>query len=83
MQPQFSTFESEVSHFLEANISIKDIIKYFKKPSRSIYDAIYRIKKKKKDLNIQERARKGRISKVSSRTRRAINRDITRSPKKT
>ena len=32
---------------------------------------------------MKERARRGRISKVSSRAKRAINRDITRSPKKT
>lgn len=82
MDPKFSKFEAEVDRLLNADISIKNIINYYKKPPQSIYNAIKRIKKKKNNISQQEGASRGRISKVSPRTKRAINRDITRSPKK-
>ena len=83
MQPKLSKFESDVCHLLDSKISTKYIINYFQKPPKSIYNAISRIRKKKKLFNSKERARIGGVSKTSSRAKRAINRDITRSPKKT
>ena len=83
MSQKLSKFEAEISRLLNADTPIKSIIKYFKKPPRSIYDAIYRIKKKKNNINNIERASKRHISKLSSRAIRAINRDIIRSPRKT
>jgi hypothetical protein len=83
MDPKLSKFEAEVDRLINANIAIKNISIYFQKPLRSIYDAIYRINKKKKNITKQERASRGRVLKLSTRTRRAINRDITKSPKKT
>ena len=82
MAPKFSELETEISRLLNAKIAPKNIIITLNKSPKTIYDAIYRIKKKKK-LKIQlERASKGRVSKTSTRAKRAINRDLTRSPKK-
>lgn len=83
MDPKFSKFERQIKSFLDAQTPTKNIINYFKKNPRSIYNAIYRVRKKIKDISQQERASRGRVLKVSSRAKRAINRDITRSPKKT
>ena len=83
MDPKFSKFESQIKAFLDANTPIKNIINYYNISSKSIYNAIYGIKSKLKDINKQERASQGRVSKVSNRTKRVINRDITRSPRKT
>ena len=83
MEPKFSKFESEIQQLLDLNISIKNIVKYYNKPAESIYNAIKRIKKKKKDIKKLERASRGRISKLTPRAIRALNRDITKSPKKT
>ena len=47
MATKFSTFEAEVNYLLNANISTKDIITILNKPSKSIYNAISRVKKKK------------------------------------
>ena len=52
-----------------------------KKSKDSIYNTIKRIKRKEKNFNI-ERVKAGRVSKVTSREKRVINRDLTRSPKK-
>ena len=83
MEPKFSKFESEIQQLLDLNISIKNIVKYYNKPAESIYNAIKRIKKKKKDIKKLERASRGRILKLTPRAIRALNRDITKSPKKT
>ena len=83
MDPKFSKFESQINQFLNSNIPIKNIVKYFQKDPKSIYNAINRIKKKKNNILVQERDRRGRISKISQRAIRALNRDITRSPRKT
>ena len=80
---KFSKFETQIKAFLDANTPIINIINYFKKNPRSIYNAIYRVKKKIKNISQQERASSGRYPKLSSRDIRAINRDITRSPRKT
>ena len=47
----------------------------------TIYNTIYRIKKKKEELELK-RASRGRIEKLLTRERRIVNRDLTRSPKK-
>ena len=83
MAPKFSNLEAEISRLLDAKIAIKNISTLLNKPPRAIYDAIYRIKKKKKEKNLEKRASIGRVSKSTKRTKRAINRDLTRSPKKT
>ena len=82
MDAKFSKFENQVSLLLEANTSISTISTTLNKPKRSIYDAISRIKKKKnKEFNLKK-ASKERIEKLSTRKKRIINRDLTRSPKK-
>ena len=83
MDPKFSKFESQIKAFLDANTSIKNIINYYNKPPKSIYDAIYRIKKKINNISQQKRASLGRKLKVSPRAQRGLNRDIIKSPKKT
>ena len=82
MYAKLSNFESQLNRLLEANVPLVNIIKYFNKSPRAIYNAKYRIKKKKISYFNKERASRGRVSKVSSRALRAINRDIIRSPKK-
>ena len=83
MDPKFSKFESQIKAFLDTNTSIKNIINYYNRPLKSIYDAIYRIKKKINNISQQKRASLGRKSKVSPRAQRGLNRDIIKSPKKT
>ena len=82
MDPKFSKFEAEINRFLEAKIPIKNIIDHYQKKPESIYNAIKRIKRKKVNIICQERARRGRNQELSDRAKRAINRDITRSPKR-
>jgi transposase len=81
MDPKFSKFESEVKLLLEAKTPISTISTTLKKSKDSIYNTIKRIKRKEKNFNI-ERVKAGRVSKVTSREKRVINRDLTRSPKK-
>lgn len=81
MAPKFSIFENQVSLLLEAKTSISTISTTLKKPIRSIYNAISRIKKKKEEGSLK-RVSRGRIEKLSSREKRILNRDLTRSPKK-
>jgi transposase len=83
MAPKFSKLEAEISRLLDAKIAIKNIISLLNKPPRTIYDAIYRIKKKKKEKNKPGTANLGPVLKVTKRAKRVINRDLTRSPKKT
>ena len=82
MDQKFSKFETQIKAFLDANTPIKNIINYYKKNPRSIYNAIYRVRKKIKDISQQERASSGRYPKLSSRDLRAINRDITKGSRK-
>ena len=83
MVPQLSDLESKVDLLLEANTSISTISTTLKKPRESIYNTIKYINRKKKANNsILNRVKKGRIDKLSPREKRAINRDLTRSPKK-
>jgi len=83
MAPEFLNLELKVNLLLEANTSINIISKILKKSSKSIYNTIKCINKKKKiNYSILNRVKKGRIKKISSREKRVINRDLTRSPKK-
>lgn len=83
MDPKFSKFEAEVARLLKANIAIKNISILLSKPPKAIRDAIYRFKKKKNQKRKLERVSRGGVSKLSERDKRSINRDLTRSPKKT
>jgi IS30 family transposase len=56
MAPKFSNLEAEISRLLDAKIAIKNITTLLNKPPRTIYNAVYRIKKKKKEKNKPERA---------------------------
>ena len=53
------------------------------KPRKSIINAILRIKKKKQKDLILKRVRAGRISKLTKKEERVINRDLIKDPKKT
>lgn len=81
MPYKFSKFKSEVNLLLRASTSISTISTTLNKPPTSIYNAISRIKKKRKSPII-ERARKGGLEGLSPREKRIINRDLLRSPKK-
>ena len=59
MDQKFSKFETQIKAFLDANTPVINIINYFKKNPRSIYNAIYRVKKKIKNISQQERASSG------------------------
>ena len=82
MAAKFSNYKNQVQLLLEAKTSISIISSTLKRSNQSIYNTIRRIKKKKEEINTLERVRKERIEKLSSRDKRAINRDLTRSPKK-
>jgi len=83
MAPKFSNLELKVNLLLEANTSINIMSKILKKSSKSIYNTIQRINNKKKlNYPILNRVKRGKIKKISSREKRVINRDLTRSPKK-
>ena len=83
MAIQFSKLELKINLLLEANTSISTISSTLKKPLSSIYNTISRIKKKKKLKDpILNRVKRGRVKKITSRAKRVINRDLTRSPKK-
>ena len=69
MVAKFSNFKNQVSLLLEANTSISIISTILNKPKRSIFNAIYRIKRKNKEFNL-ERVSKGRIKKLSLRDKR-------------
>ena len=82
MAPKFSKLESDVSLLLKAKTPISTISTTLKKSKDSIYNTIKRIKKKERDnLNI-ERVSKERVSKITPKEKRVINRDLTRSSKK-
>ena len=51
MDQKFSKFETQIKAFLDANTPIINIINYFKKNPRSIDNAIYRVKKKIKNIS--------------------------------
>ena len=83
MVENLSKFEQNVYLLHSANTPISTIVSILKKNSISINNALYRIKKKLTNPPPIKRVNRGRISKVSLRTKRQINRDLERSPKKT
>jgi transposase len=82
MEPKFSKLESKVNLLLQANTPISTIATILEKSSKSIYNALNRIKKKKQEDSNIERVRKGRVEKITPREKRIINRDLIISPKK-
>ena len=76
-------FEEKVNLLLLAKTIPKVIATTLKKPLTSIYNSISRIKRKNRSLINSNRVKAGRISKLNSREKRVINRDLLLSPKKT
>jgi transposase len=83
MSSKLSLLENQVNSLLEENNSISTISTILLKPSKSIYNTIQRIKKKKSNSLLLETPKTPRVSKITKRVKRVINRDLTRSPKKT
>jgi hypothetical protein len=82
MAPTLSKLESKVSLLLRANTSTEKITTTLKKSKRYIENTLERIRKKEINNYSLKRVSLGRISKTSSREKRVINRNLTRSPKK-
>jgi transposase len=83
MALKLSNLEAQVNLLLKAKTPNSTISNILKKPLRSIENTIQRINKKNKDINLSiKRVRKGRVSKVTPRDKRVINRDLIKSPKK-
>ena len=82
MEPKFSNFKEKILNFLKENKSISTISSILNKPTKLIYNAIQRIKIKKNNILTIKKVNNSRILKISPRTTRAINRDLTKSPKK-
>jgi len=83
MQQNLSKFEEQVNLLLQAKTLPKVIATTLKKPLKSIYNSIARIKKKNNISYNPNRVKAGRVSKLSPREKRVINRDLLLSPKKT
>ena len=83
MQQNLSKFEEQVNLLLQAKTIPKVIATTLKKPLKSIYNSIARIKKKNNISYNPNRVKAGRVSKLSPREKRVINRDLLLSPKKT
>jgi hypothetical protein len=82
MALKFLKLKSKVKLLLKAKTSISIISTTLNKSKKSIYNTIQRIKNKEKDNSIIKRVKLGRISKITLRDKRVINRDLIRSPKK-
>ena len=80
MEPKFSKLEAEVDLLLRANNSPSTIISTLKRSSKTIYNTISRVKKKKDNISPLSRVKASRVSKLSSREKRVILRDLERSP---
>ena len=83
MTSNLSNLEKQVDYLLQAKTSPSTIATILKKPPKSIYNTISRIKKKKSYSYNLKRVKTGRISKLNSREKRVINRDLLLGPKKT
>ena len=81
MASKFSKFEQEVNLLLEANTSIANIATILKKSYNSITSTIQRIKRKNNILNPSKPSKIGRPKKLSLRSKRLLNRDLTKDPK--
>ena len=82
MALNLSNLEKNVELLLIAKTPPKIIATTLKKPLTSIFNTMTRIKNKKSYLNNPNRVKTGRISKLNSREKRVINRDLLLSPKK-
>ena len=83
MSLNLSKFESKVNLLYKANTPLSTISKVLKKDYRSIINAINRINKKISKTPTISRVKDGRITKLNSRAKRQLNRDLERSLKKT
>jgi transposase len=83
MSAKLSNFEQQVNTLLLKNISTSSIRTILDRPSSSISNTITRIKKKNNAIPPTIKPKVGRSFKITKRTKRAINRDLTRSSKKT
>jgi transposase len=83
MSLKLSKFEQQVNALLLENKLTSSISSTLDRPSRSITNAISRIKKKNSSIIPTTKPKLGRPTKITKNTKRAINRDLTRSPKKT
>ena len=83
MSLKFSKFKEKVSTLLLEDYSITSISTILEKSSKSIYNTISRIKRKNNTPLPTISSKLGYSFKITKRTKRAINRDLTRSPKKT
>ena len=83
MEPKLSKLEYNVSLLKKANTSNSLIATTLNKPLKSIENAIGRINKKKEEVNSSKKVIQGRVTKVTPREKRVINRDLEKSPKKT
>ena len=83
MSLKLSKYEQKVFSLLLENNSISSISTALDRPSSSISNAIKRIKRKNNTPLPTISPKLGRSFKITKRTKRAINRDLTRSPKKT
>ena len=75
-------FKEKVSTLLLENYSITSITTILEKSSKSISNTISRIKRKHNIPLPTISPKLGCSFKITKRTKRAINRDLTRSPKK-
>ena len=83
MVSKLSKYEEQVYTLSLQQHSTSAISTILEKSSRSITDAIQRIKKKKNTSATLSKPKLGRPSKISKRATRVVNRDLERSPKKT
>ena len=83
MAPNLSELEKNVELLLKAKNPLKLIATTLKKPLTSIYNTIFRIKRKKCYLSNPKGVKAGRISKLNPREKRVINWDLLLSLKKT
>ena len=82
MATEFSKFESQVNLLYTSNTPLSTISTILNKDYKSIKNALNRIRKKLSNPPSIKRVNKGRITKLSPRTKRQLNRDLERSPKK-
>ena len=83
MSLNLSKFKSKVNLLYKANTPLSTISTILKKDYKSIKNAINRINKKISNTPTISRVKDRRITKLNSRAKRQLNRDLERSPKKT
>jgi hypothetical protein len=83
MLTQLSKFETEVHTLYLQNKSISSISTTLENSSHSITNTLYRSKQKNKTILSNLQRKLGRPTKITKRIKTLVNRDLTRSPKKT